>query len=556
MIFAAYSYIRFSTPHQAAGDSLRRQLAKAGKYAEKHGLVLDTTHRDLGLSGYKGINRIKGALRAFLEKVETGEIARGSTLIVENLDRLTREDVLTAAGLFLLIIGSGITVVTLSDGMAYSKESIEKNPQELSISIGQFVRGRGESDRKSELLGDTWQEKRDNLSINPRKVLTRQGPGWLDFIADDEKVDPLVGEWRVNDRAETVCYIFSLCIAGLGKELIARKLNDECIAPFRGGDGWQPSTVFLLLKDRRALGEFQPRQRVGGNRRAQGEPIAKYFPPVIDEATFYSAQAEIAKRYSGATTANKGKVPNLFVTIARCECGRSMEYRDKRGKRNRAPSDVYLICSGCRRSEKLCPNTRHHTYSTVESAILDWVTDIEVSDEEANRATITGLKLSGKIAQRDNLERRKAAALRDLETERDEEFRSYFMGRARALKAEVEAIEIEIAELQGSVATTKRSVIDDSRAAVKRVQAEMANAIGERLFEIRARLAAALRQVIRTVIFSPDGYSVRLVSGTVYSFRGAEFVGRYVEVKPTEAQLAFGTRSPAREAELAFYATA
>jgi DNA invertase Pin-like site-specific DNA recombinase len=32
----AYSYIRFSTPEQAAGDSLRRQTAKAREYAARH----------------------------------------------------------------------------------------------------------------------------------------------------------------------------------------------------------------------------------------------------------------------------------------------------------------------------------------------------------------------------------------------------------------------------------------------------------------------------------------------------------------------------------------
>ena len=33
----AYSYIRFSTPEQALGDSLRRQVQLAEEYARKHG---------------------------------------------------------------------------------------------------------------------------------------------------------------------------------------------------------------------------------------------------------------------------------------------------------------------------------------------------------------------------------------------------------------------------------------------------------------------------------------------------------------------------------------
>ncbi|MEO5344728.1 MAG: recombinase family protein, partial [Gammaproteobacteria bacterium SHHR-1] len=37
----AYSYIRFSSPIQMQGNSLRRQLDAARAYAEAHGLVLD-----------------------------------------------------------------------------------------------------------------------------------------------------------------------------------------------------------------------------------------------------------------------------------------------------------------------------------------------------------------------------------------------------------------------------------------------------------------------------------------------------------------------------------
>ena len=46
----AYSYIRFSTPEQMKGDSLRRQLEASRKYAAEHDLVLDDTLRDLGKS--------------------------------------------------------------------------------------------------------------------------------------------------------------------------------------------------------------------------------------------------------------------------------------------------------------------------------------------------------------------------------------------------------------------------------------------------------------------------------------------------------------------------
>jgi Resolvase, N terminal domain len=70
----AYSYVRFSTPQQAAGASLQRQTEKAAKFAGEHGLVLDTELKmtDAGVSAYRGKNAKTGALGGFLEAVDKG----------------------------------------------------------------------------------------------------------------------------------------------------------------------------------------------------------------------------------------------------------------------------------------------------------------------------------------------------------------------------------------------------------------------------------------------------------------------------------------------------
>ena len=147
----AYSYIRFSSPEQEEGDSLRRQLEASQKYAEQHRLELDTTlnMKDLGLSAFKGFHKTKGALGKFLQLVEAGRIDSGSVLIVENLDRLSRQHVLEALTQFISIIKAGIRLVTLQDGMEYSTESIDKNWTQLIISITYMARAYEESDTKS-----------------------------------------------------------------------------------------------------------------------------------------------------------------------------------------------------------------------------------------------------------------------------------------------------------------------------------------------------------------------------------------------------------------------
>jgi hypothetical protein len=99
----AFSYLRFSTPEQASGDSRRRQLAMAEKFAADHHLKLDRqlSFRDLGVSAFRGENAKEGALRAFLEAIEHNLVPKGSFLLVESLDRLSRNQILSAQSLFL-----------------------------------------------------------------------------------------------------------------------------------------------------------------------------------------------------------------------------------------------------------------------------------------------------------------------------------------------------------------------------------------------------------------------------------------------------------------------
>lgn len=109
----AYSYIRFSTAKQQSGDSLRRQEKLATEYATKRALELDNiSYRDLGMSAYRGKNASEGNLKLFLDAVDQALIAKGSYLLVESLDRLSRAEVPDALELLLGIIRRGIVVVS------------------------------------------------------------------------------------------------------------------------------------------------------------------------------------------------------------------------------------------------------------------------------------------------------------------------------------------------------------------------------------------------------------------------------------------------------------
>src|SRR5262245_32464664 len=94
----AFSYQRFSSPEQGKGDSIRRQDELRDGWLKRNHARLDTsvTLRDKGVSGFTGKHREnpdRNALAAFLKLVKDGRVPRGSYLIVESLDRLSREHI-------------------------------------------------------------------------------------------------------------------------------------------------------------------------------------------------------------------------------------------------------------------------------------------------------------------------------------------------------------------------------------------------------------------------------------------------------------------------------
>ena len=82
---------------------------------------------DEGLSAYHQRHVKTGALGAFLGAVEAGRIAAGSVLVVGGLGLLSRAESIQAQAQLAQIVNAGITVVTASDGKAYSRERLTEN---------------------------------------------------------------------------------------------------------------------------------------------------------------------------------------------------------------------------------------------------------------------------------------------------------------------------------------------------------------------------------------------------------------------------------------------
>lgn len=288
----AYSYVRFSSPEQAKGDSRRRQEELRDAWLTKSGAVLDTSLslRDEGVSAFTGGNRQnpdRHALAAFLELVRRGRIQRGSYLVVESLDRLSREHIRPALTLLLNLIDAGIRIVQLLPVEAVYDESVE--PMTLMMAIMELSRGHSESRMKSERVGGAWAEKKRNAAKDG-KPITGRVPAWLSvrdgrFVVDEAK-------------AEAVRHIYRLAASGFGLSAITKRLNAAgATVPIVGpGPHWARSYVTKILSNRAVLGEYQPHTRRGGKRRPDGSAIPDYFPAVITEDQWHAARAALVSR--------------------------------------------------------------------------------------------------------------------------------------------------------------------------------------------------------------------------------------------------------------------
>lgn len=443
----AYSYLRFSTPEQSKGDSHRRQTAAAAAYCATHGLRLvdDAAYHDLGVSAYRGANLGEtGALGQFLRAVEDGTIPKGVTLLVENLDRVSRQSPRKAVQALERIVEAGVDVVTLSDGRTYNVESLDSDPFALVMAVMTFVRANEESRIKASRLRSAWAGKRQRASAGsgtgaPEK-LTSIAPAWLSLDKD-------TGEWIVNEeRAAIVRDIFKATLAGTGTEAIARTLNAASIAPWRRGNAWHRSYVLKILTNPAVVGRLQPHaMEVGADgvrrRVPVGEPLEGYYPAIIDPETFRAVQAQ--RDTSGKSSGKGGTVNNLIAGLGRCgRCGGTIT-RVMKGSGGKG-GHAKLVCRNTLNGTGAC-NAPRVRQAEVEEAVWEIVL---LSPDAIRSLAISSGSLASDIAAADEAltqARDVAASIADAFTaSRDS---SVLRDRLAAAEAEVERLSDHLASL-------------------------------------------------------------------------------------------------------------
>jgi DNA invertase Pin-like site-specific DNA recombinase len=345
----AYSYKRFSTPAQAEGDSLRRQTAMAQAWADRMGVPLDTELKltDEGVSAYSGANRDVGALGAFVEAVQDGRVPQGSWLLVENLDRLSREPAADASWHMQNIIRAGVSVVDLSDGMGreYNLETL-RSPDGLThllVMLLSFARGNQESVQKARRVGAAYANKRAVFASDQSltKPFTRRLPAWIQWNDSTKSYE------LIEERAKLLRWMFEAADDGVGVHSIAGQLNETKVDTWGAGGWkaafWHRSYIRKILTNKAAIGIFVPHRvvKVEGKRTKQRIPeqaIEHRFPAAIDRELFERVNARLSTTEPRGKNA-KAPVRSIFAGLMKCQHCDGTVTRVNKG------DHVYLVCA-------------------------------------------------------------------------------------------------------------------------------------------------------------------------------------------------------------------
>ncbi|WP_005613693.1 recombinase family protein [Tritonibacter mobilis] len=390
MTIKAYSYLRISSDRQKQGGGIKRQMEASAKWAEDNGYELAETIADEGLSAFTGTHAKRGGFARFLAAVDSGAVARGSILIVESLDRLSREKVMDAFDQFRDIVKRGIHIVTLVDGQVYSEDSMNQNIGQLFMSLGVMLRSHDESATKSQRGKAAWQQKRA-AAAESAKILTKNAPAWLELNEDRS------GFLVKQPHGQTIQKIFDLSINGMGAYSITRFLNEniEKYPTMANGSSWNDAYVIRILKNPAVLGKLTLTEKIDGKRVPTGEVVDGYYPTIISTEDFSLVQAELRERKTGAAGRKGEHFANLFSGIAECgNCGGGMLHRNK-GKEPRGYR--FLRCSNSLKGNGCnCPAWR---YDEFESQFINFVKDVSFAEVFSGKTADTQMvELRGRKA--------------------------------------------------------------------------------------------------------------------------------------------------------------
>lgn len=414
-----------------------------------------TTFRDLGRSAYHGHHLKHGDFGTILQLIKEGVIASGSVLILENVDRMSRQDPQESVYMMLDIIRAGVKIYTLHDKRLHEKEG-KDNFMNLMVWALAAERAHDESRVKSERVRQAKAEKRRQAREEGKAIVGRV-PSWI------RKVTPKGGEpyYELDEeRAEVVRLIFQLKLDGYGLGAITNELIKRGIPPMGNRNvlkdlapKWQVSTVRKWLQSPTVYGQYQPHIRVDGKKVPEGDPIDNFYPAAVDRETFLKVQ-NILGKHSRGRTAEEGE--NMLRGLLRCACGGNLSLHitkrgDRRYKYLRCNHDFMDSCQ-----------SKRFDYEGIESLLLRSIQSVDWGDvlnihANNSKSSIKNLKERRDVLTADLEETNKRMINLSNQLELMEEPSAFLLKRLSELEKGSKETQTELEEVENELSSAERS---------------------------------------------------------------------------------------------------
>ncbi len=324
----AYIYVRWSSERQNEKESTERQLKACRTFAKTLGLPIKEM-KDKGTSAFSGSHRSKGELGAFLLRAQAGTVPKGSWLICENLDRLSRENPQEAQYWLLTILRAGIHIHTTMDNHTYTPHERNASMHLMRALFSQDLAHEESQKKSNRTLSAAHNAILRNLGGDKYLACTAAAkPPW--WITRRQQGRAYYNELK-EDCAGLVKIMIDLTFEGMGSERIAQYLNKNHLPRPTGlSKEWKSSFVSKTLANPAIYGEANISLKETDTHPARDYLIPDYYPEIVSKARFYKMRA---LKKQAKCSKRKEEHVSLFggMNILKCSlCGGSM-YHNRQG---------------------------------------------------------------------------------------------------------------------------------------------------------------------------------------------------------------------------------
>ena len=339
------AYARVSTDKDDAEHSLEAQISNYNEYITGYpGWIFAGIYADDGISGTK-TNRPE-----FQRMMEDARAGKFDIIVTKSITRFARN--------IVLLLSSVRELKSLGIDVIFEKENLRSMSEdgELMLSLLAMY---AEEEARSASENKHWQIQKQFEEGRPT-YFRIYGYKWVD------------GRLQVvPEEAKVVQDIFRMYLSGMGRDAIARCLNQKNVPTPTPGFRWLPYTIFGILRNEKYVGDlllqktFRPDFRTKKKCYNRGQWRQFYVEgaheAIIDKETFRRTQLEIEARKHSFCQRENYKAPSrlspdtLFRGLIICgNCKKRFCYKNMREKSSDTHIPLYLCATLLRQGAEYC----------------------------------------------------------------------------------------------------------------------------------------------------------------------------------------------------------